>query len=137
MDDKSLEMLEFHRIREILAGFTSFSASRELVLNLKPLSDYEHVLLLLRQSAEARHLLSLEPGFSIGGVVDIREAVKMAALGKILEPQTLVQIQQTLTALRQTRRKLGKLSVEVPALWERRRLTVAGRSQNRLTRTWQ
>jgi len=117
MDDKSLEILEFPRIREILAGFTSFLASRELAINLQPFSDYEHISLLLRQSAEARYLLSLEPGFSIRGVLDIREAVKMAARGKILEPQSLMEIQQTLAAICQLRSSLGKLSKELPLLW--------------------
>ena len=117
MDDKSLEMLEFHRIRGILAEFTSFSASREMAINLQPRSDYEQISLLLRQSAEARHLLVLEPQFSIGGVIDIRETVGMAARGKVLEPQTLVEIQQTLVATCQVRGKLGKLSEELPLLW--------------------
>jgi len=117
VDDKSLEMLEFHRIREILAGFTSFSASRELTLRLKPLSDYEQISLLLRQSAEARHLLSLEPDFAIGTVLDIRDVVMMAEHGKMLEPQTLAEIQQTLAAIRQLRTRLGTRSKELPLLW--------------------
>jgi DNA mismatch repair protein MutS2 len=117
VDDKSLEMLEFHRIREILAGFTSFSASHELTLRLKPLSDYEQISLLLRQSAEARHLLSLEPDFAIGTVLDIRDVVMMAEHGKMLEPQTLAEIQQTLAAIRQLRTRLGTRSKELPLLW--------------------
>ena len=117
MDGKSLEMLEFPQIREILAGFTSFSVSRELAINLQPISDYERVSLLLRQSAEARHFLSLEPDFSIGKVVDIREAVKMAARGKVLEPQSLVEIRETLAAIFQLRSSIGKLSKELPLLW--------------------
>ena len=40
MDEKSLEILEFSQITVILAGYTSFSASRELALALKPLTDY-------------------------------------------------------------------------------------------------
>ena len=32
MDAKSLEMLEFHRVREIIAGYTSFPASTALAL---------------------------------------------------------------------------------------------------------
>ncbi len=117
MDDKSLEMLEFPRIREILAVFTAFSASRELAITLKPRHDYEQISLLLGQAAEARQLLSLEPGFSIGGVLDIREAAKMAALEGILEPQSLVEIQQTLASLHQLRSSLGKLSGDFPLLW--------------------
>lgn len=117
VDEKSLEMLEFHRIREILAGFTSFSASRESALTLQPLTDYEQVSLLLRQSTEARHLLSLEPGFSIAEVVDIREAARMATRGQVLEPQTLTKTEQTLATTRQLRRNLSKLAEELPLLW--------------------
>jgi DNA mismatch repair protein MutS2 len=117
VDNKSLEMLEFHRIREILAGFTSFSSSRELALNLEPLFDYDRISQLLQQSAEARHLLAEEPAFSIGGAHDIREAARTAVLGKILEPLTLVEIQQTLTASRQLRRSLSRQSKGFPRLW--------------------
>lgn len=117
MDDKSLEILEFPRVREILAGYTSFSASRELAIDLQPLSNPEQISLLLKQSAEARHLISLEPDFSIGGVFDIREAAKTAARGKVLEPQTLVNIQKTLAAAHRLRTRLGKLSNEFPLLW--------------------
>ena len=117
MDDKSLEMLEFPRVREILARFTSFSASHELAINLQPLLGYDQISLLLKQSAEARHLLSLRPEFSIGGILDIRGPVKMAARGKILEPRTLIEIQQSLAAICQLRSSLKKLSDELPLLW--------------------
>ncbi len=118
MDEKSLEILEFPQITAILAEHTSFSASRELMLKLKPLTDYDQIDRLLRQVAEARHLLTLEPGFSIGGVSDIREAVRMASLEGILEPRSLMEIQQTLAAMRQARSSLLNLSAELPRLWD-------------------
>jgi DNA mismatch repair protein MutS2 len=118
MDEKSLEILEFPQIKAILAGYTSFSASRELALGLKPLTDYARIGLLLKQSAEARQLLAMEAGFSIGGVSDIREAVRMASLEGILEPKSLVEIQQTLTAMRQTRSYLRNISEELTMLWD-------------------
>lgn len=117
MDDKSLRILEFHRIREILSGFTSFSASRQLAAGLRPVSDYAAISLSLKQSAEARRLLSLEPGFSIGGVTDIRETARMAALGRVLEPAELLEVRCTLEAIRKLRSSLTRLSEELPLLW--------------------
>jgi DNA mismatch repair protein MutS2 len=116
LDERDLELLEFHKIREILAGFTSFSASRQLALDLSPLSDEEEVHLLLQQSAEARRLLSLSPDIHIGEVFDIRNVVKMAARGKVLEPQTLLEIQKTLDAGHRLRSNLLNLSNELPLL---------------------
>jgi len=116
LGDRDLELLEFHKIREILAGFASFSASQQLALDLSPLSDEEEVRLLLRQSAEARRLLSLSPDIHIGEVLDIREVVKMAARGKVLEPQALLEIQKTLDAARRLRSHLMNLSNELPLL---------------------
>jgi len=116
LGDRDLELLEFHKIREILAGFTSFSASRELALDLTPLSDEEEVRLRLKQSAEARRLLSLSPDTHIGEVADIREVVKMAVRGKVLDPQSLLEIQKTLGAVHRLKRHLMNLPGELPLL---------------------
>ena len=73
MDKKSLEILEFPEVKKILAGHTSFSLSNQLILNLKPLSDYDEVSLRLRQCTEARYLLSVDRGFNASGAFDIWE----------------------------------------------------------------
>jgi len=114
--DRDLELLEFHKVREILAGFTSFSTSRDLALNLVPLSDEAEVRLRLSESAEARRLLSLSPDTNIGEVADIRELAKMAALGKVLPPQSLLEIQKTLSAAHRLKSHLVDLPQEVPRL---------------------
>jgi DNA mismatch repair protein MutS2 len=116
LGDRDLELLEFHKIREILASFTSFSTSRELALNLTPLSDEEEVRLRLRQSAEARRLLALSPDIYIGDVVDIREVAKMATRGKVLDPQSLLEIRKTLAAAHRLKKHLMNLSSELPLL---------------------
>jgi len=98
MDEKSLEILEFPDILRKLAEYTSFSASRELALGLKPITDYQTISLWLKQSGEARHLLAINPGFTIGQAADIRELAKLAALGKIIEPLSLIDCRRTLAA---------------------------------------
>ncbi len=118
MDNKSLEMLEFPKIKELLADYTSFSASRELAMNLVPLQDYERITSLLRQTAEARSLLALDRGFSVGSAHDIRDKVKLAALEGILDPLSLLEIQQTLAALHDLRRYLKSITGDFPLLWK-------------------
>ncbi|MFO8143500.1 MAG: endonuclease MutS2 [Dehalococcoidales bacterium] len=118
MDNKSTSILEFDRVRENLSGFTHFSTSRELATAITPVSDYDTISRSLKQSAEARRLLSLEPGFSIGRVSDVRPAARMAALGRVLEPAELLEINCTLEAVRKLGSRLSKLSGEVPLLYE-------------------
>jgi DNA mismatch repair protein MutS2 len=116
MIDKSLEMLEFPKVREILAGYTSFAVSRELALNLKPSTDPEQIEIWMKQSKEARHLLIIEPDFSIGGIFDIREPVFYAARGKSLDLQILQDVQNTLASIRFLYNKLIRFSDEAPIL---------------------
>jgi DNA mismatch repair protein MutS2 len=118
MDDKSLEMLEFPRIREILAGYTSFSASHELAGNLRPLQDCGRITLLLEQTAEARALLNLEHGFTIGVVLDIREKAKLASREGMLDALSLLEVQQTLAAFHELRRYLHGIAADFPRLWD-------------------
>ncbi len=117
MDNKSLEMLEFSKVREILAGFTSFPISHELAMNLEPSTEIEEVSNSLKQSAEARYILSLIPNFSVGTVVDIRKALAMAEKEKTLDPQTLLHVRATVAAGNNLRTSLNRMSSEVPSLW--------------------
>jgi DNA mismatch repair protein MutS2 len=118
MDKNSLEMLEFPAILKKLADYASFSASRELILSIVPSTDIDMVKLLLNRSSEARHLLSISPNFYIGRVFDVREPVMHASKGKLLEPQILNQIQDTLACIRNLRINFKKLSNEIPLLNE-------------------
>ena len=47
MDEKSLEILEFPEVKRILARYASFPVSKDLVLNLMPLSDYVSIYQLI------------------------------------------------------------------------------------------
>ncbi len=118
MDKQSTELLEFPKIREILASFTSFSASNEIARAIEPLTNPEQIMLLLQQADEACRLLSLKPEFSIGGVTDIREIVGLTTKGKMLDAQALLAVKDTLIALRELRSKFQRQSDDVPLLWK-------------------
>jgi DNA mismatch repair protein MutS2 len=118
MDAKSLEMLEFHRVREIIAGYTSFPASNTLAMNLAPMQDYEKIQLLFKQSYEARAILAVEHDFHIGEIEDIREMVGLAARGKVLEPLSLAHVAQVLSNIRYLHSTLNKIAVDFPIIWD-------------------
>jgi len=104
-------------VLERLADYTSFTAGRNLALALQPTADAEHVRLLLKQSAEARRLLSVRPDFHVGEAYDVREDAACAGKGVSLDPLTLLRIQKTLVACRIARNGLQKMSADLPALW--------------------
>jgi DNA mismatch repair protein MutS2 len=117
MDTKSLELLEFPKVRELIAGYASFQAGRDLALEVQPLRDAATIRGLLAQSDEARRLLQEDTSFSLGSITDVRETVKMAALGKVLEPTSLLEIERTLSATRLVRRNLDRHAPDFPRLW--------------------
>lgn len=118
MDEKSIEVLEFPKIREILSGFTSFYLGRELALQARPLVDTAAIDRSLRLSAEARRLLSLAPDLSIGEMADIRQMVALTAREKVLDLPTLANIRSAVSTLNRLRKSLINLKTEVPLLGE-------------------
>ncbi|MBN2388648.1 MAG: endonuclease MutS2 [Anaerolineales bacterium] len=117
MDAKTLHVLDYPKILERLAGFCDFSASAELALALTPTGDYDAALEYLAETSEARKLLSIND-LTIGGAHDIREQVELAARGGVLEPQELLDVQNTLVACGRLRRTLERSADEHPHLVE-------------------
>ncbi len=118
MDTKSLEMLEFPRIREILAGYTDFPLSQELAHSLFPSSNPGEISLLLARSAEARRFLSVEPGFTLDNLTDVRHMVDMSTRARILDPMSLLEIRSVLSASNRVYSIFRKLSMDFPALYD-------------------
>src|SRR6185503_15920786 len=98
ISEQTLETLEFPKIRERLARHTSFSASRELALELLPSTDAYEVRARLRRTSEARRLLDERPDVSIGGARDVRAAAGRARRGGVLEAAVFLEISGTLAS---------------------------------------
>jgi DNA mismatch repair protein MutS2 len=116
VNPKYLETLELNKILEQLAEHTSFSAGRELALALQPSADAEEVRLRQQETAEAKMLLSVQPGLSIGGAHDVRSLIKNAEIGATLEPSSLLDIQSTLLSGRKLRRAILSVRERFPTL---------------------
>ena len=116
LDDKALAVLEFPAVRERLAGHTTFSASREAALALRPVSDLDAVVRRQRETAEAVHLDALRVTVPMGGVHDLRPTARGAARGQTLAPSELLEVAGVARASAGVRRALARLEGETPLL---------------------
>ena len=80
MDNKYLLALEYFKIVEQLAEHTSFSASRELALALRPSTDEARIRRWVQETTEAKALLSSRSDVTVGGAHDVRPLAQRAAL---------------------------------------------------------
>lgn len=116
MDEKTLRILEFDKVRKILAGYTSFSAGTDLALVLKPTSDLFEAQRRQAETREALAMFETHSSITIGGARDVRRAVDNAEHGFTLLAEDFQAIKSTIVAARTLRRQLLKLEDEAPHL---------------------
>ncbi|MEZ4515801.1 MAG: hypothetical protein R3C44_02815 [Chloroflexota bacterium] len=116
IDQKSLHTLEFDKVREIVAGYTSFSAGRDLALAIIPTTDLREAEERQAETREAAELFESDSGVSIGGARDVRRAAENALRGFVLLPEDFLAIQSTVIAARTLRRQLLRLEDQAPHL---------------------
>jgi len=116
MDKKSQRTLEFEKIREQLAQYTSFSAGEGLARKITPTTDLEEALRWQLETQEARDLFDTNANVTIGGARDVRQIAANAERGFLLQPEELLNIRATISAARDLRRKLLKVKETFPSL---------------------
>ena len=116
MNPRYLETLEFSKVLQRLAEHTSFSAARALALALRPSTDAEQARQWQRETSEAKMLLSVKPGTSVGGAHDVRPLLKDAQIGTTLEPRSLLDVVSTLLSGKRLRRAIVQDADRFPAL---------------------
>jgi DNA mismatch repair protein MutS2 len=115
MDTKTLNVLEYPKILERLAGFCDFSASMALARQLEPTSSHELATARLAETTEARKLFAIQ-GIGIGAAHDIRPSADLAARSGVLDPQALLDVKSTLISCRDLKKAFEKRGDEYPRL---------------------
>ncbi|HEY3329325.1 MAG TPA: endonuclease MutS2 [Capsulimonadaceae bacterium] len=114
MNDHSLRTLEYEAIREQLAGEASCSLGVEKALAMQPEDALFTVQRRLDETSEARKMLSIKGAIPLGGVSDIRPALRQASIGGSLEPDQLIDVAGTAGAARSLKSFLAKAE---QAMW--------------------
>jgi DNA mismatch repair protein MutS2 len=116
MDTHTLELLEFDKIRALVAARAACSLGKDAARRMEPSRDAgtirEHQT-LTTEMAEAL-VSGLTPPF--GGLHDIRPQVRRAQTGAMLEPEELAQAVETLRAIGNLDRWLGRVGESFPRL---------------------
>jgi len=114
MDAHTLDLLEFDKVRSLLADYAGTSLGAELARRIEPSRDVHKIrgdLALVSEMVDALMANQVPP---FAGVHDIRLLVRRAAIGTMLTAEQLLEVADTLTATgafyRYRMRLDGKLS---------------------------
>ena len=104
---EALDLLEWSRLAEHLAGFAGTSAGRALCRALPLAPDRAESQRLLAETTELLGLDGvIEGGISFQGVADLGHTLQLCAKGGIASADQLLQVATTLAAARRLRRQI-------------------------------
>ena len=92
MDPRTLKILEYNRILEMLTGLASSPMARRELEALTPLTAAAEIKDALRETSAARTVLLLKGAAPLGQIYDIAPAMSLAQKGGTLTMSQLLQI---------------------------------------------
>jgi DNA mismatch repair protein MutS2 len=96
MDAHSLELLEFHKVRDLLAGYSSSSLGKERARQVEPSTDRDRIRADLALVSEMAEALGEGQSPPFGGLHDVRLLARRAAIGSMLTAEQLLEVAETL-----------------------------------------
>ena len=127
MNDKSIKILEYNKIIEMLKKGAASEMTKQVISELKPLTDIYEIRHLLQQTTEAVKVIVIKGNPPMSAFYDIAPALMRARKGGALTMQQLLQISYNM----RTARNL----TEIPALTAIREVISVNRDlENEITR---
>ena len=108
MNERSLRVLEWDKIKQKVAEKASFTLGKELVMQLEPVNDFDEVQRRLRLTSAALEQLWKYNDPPFGGAANIFPVLERAAIGGLLDGEELLQVSGLLYCASQMRRYLAK-----------------------------
>src|SRR3954470_23542050 len=97
MDVHTLELLEFGKVRDLLAGYAACSLGKELGHQVEPSTDAEKIRADLDLVTEMVEAIAHGQAPPFGGLHDVRLLARRAAIGSMLTAEQLLEVAETLT----------------------------------------
>src|SRR5271166_3032653 len=98
MDAHTLELLEFGKVRELLAGYCATALGKEQPRKVEPDTDADAIRARIGLVSEMVDTLGQGQAPPFAGVHDVRLLIRRAAIGSMLTAEQLLEVADTLTA---------------------------------------
>ena len=119
MNKRSLRILGFYQVQNMLVRLAPSRMSKEIARRLKPVCDAEEVARSLNDTEEAYRCLQSEASVPMGGIVDIRPALEKARRDVTLEGQDCIDIWNNVRRYGDIRQYFMDKGEEYPQLAEK------------------
>ncbi len=116
MNETTFNKLEFAEIREVIAACCATSLGKGLARSMTPTQKPKLVRQWLQQAAELRLVIEQHEAPPMGGIHDIRDAVRASAFPTPLEANALADVAETLKATATLCAWLGRVLETGPSL---------------------
>lgn len=135
MNDKSIKILEYNKIIEMLKAGAASEMTRLVISELRPMTDIYEIRHLLQQTTEAVKVIVIKGNPPMSAFYDIAPALMRARKGGALTMQQLLQISYNMRTARTMSAFLEKDLTEIPALTAIREVISVNRDlENEITR---
>ena len=108
MNEKTLKVLEFDKVINMLEGFAVSTLGKKHVRDLMPCCDFDVVQSSLKQTSDGVDFIIKLGLPSLGGIKDITSALKRLGINGVLNCKELLDIADTLRVSRLLTNYLGK-----------------------------
>ncbi|MBX6314189.1 MAG: DNA strand exchange inhibitor protein, partial [Isosphaeraceae bacterium] len=116
MDAHTLELLEFDKIRALVAGYAACSLGKEAARRMEPSRAPGEIRSRQALTTEMAEALSAGLSPPLGGLHDIRLNVRRAQTGAVLSAEELAEAAEVLRAIGNLDRWLGRIGDQFPRL---------------------
>ncbi len=104
MDQRTLRLLEYDKIREMLMQHAATTLGQELIARMRPARDVAVVTARLAETTEACQMLAESGHAPFAGLRDVRDALQRAQKQGVLSAQELLDVADTAASCRRLRR---------------------------------
>ncbi len=113
MNPKSLRVLEYEKIKDMLRNEAGSLLGKEMIDELHPSGEIAEIKYMLGQTSEAVSLLMKHSQFPLGRVHDLSTHVRVAEIGSFLYPGQLLEVCDSLRTARRMKNFISKQRMEV------------------------